>query len=165
MKWTRRAKSLLDRILDALVSLIFAGMTILIILLVILRYFFNSSIPGGNEVLRFAFMYTTFLGAAVLIGHDEHIAIHLLTRRFPRIGQRIIAVANDWIIVALHVYLLVLSFRWIAVTGGNLAEELDFPMRFVQIALPIGAGLAALYAFSNSLDAIFDRDWKGEGSK
>lgn len=165
MTWKRRAKIVLDRILNALVTVIFAGMAILIILLVILRYFFNSSIPGGNEVLRFAFMYTTFLGAAVLIGGNEHIAIHLLTRRFPRVGQRVIAVVNSWIIVAIHVYLIVLSLRWIAVTGKNLAEELNFALRYVQIALPIGAGLAALYAFSNSIDALFDRDWKGDGTK
>ncbi len=162
MKWKRQAKNILDRILNAVVALVFAGMTLLIIMLVILRYFFNSSIPGGNEALRFAFIYTTFLGAAVLVGQDEHISICLLTRRFPKLIQRIISVLGNWLIVAMHVYLMILSFRWMAVTGSNLAEELNFPLRYIQIALPIGAGLAALYAFNNSIDALFDRDWKKE---
>jgi TRAP-type C4-dicarboxylate transport system permease small subunit len=165
MKWKRRAKAGLDALLDTAVGTIFFGMAILIILLVILRYFFNSSVPGGNELLRFAFVYSTFLGAAVLIGRREHIAIHLVTKRFPHPVQRAIDAFGNLLIVALHAYLMVLSFRWIAVTGGNLAEELKFPLRYVQIALPIGCGVAMLYAFNNAVDALFDRDHEKEQTK
>lgn len=162
MRQMRYAKRFVDRILDALVTTIFAGMTGLTILLVILRYFFSTSIPGGHEALRFGFMFTTFLGAAVLIGRHQHISIHLVTKRLPPRLQRVAAVLENWIIIAMHVYLLVLSFRWMAVTGGNLAEELKFPLRYVQVALPIGTVLASLYAFSNSIEAIFDRNWGKE---
>jgi len=162
MKWKHRAKAWLDRLLDATVGVTFFGMAVLIILLVILRYFFNSSIPGGNEMLRFAFMYTTFLGAAVLLGRDEHIAIHLATKRLPAAARRGVAALGNLAIVAFHVYLLILSFRWIAVAGANMAEELKFPLRYIQIALPIGCGLAALYALNNAFDALFDRDWGKE---
>ena len=162
MKWKHRAKAWLDRLLDGVIGVTFFGMAVLIILLVILRYFFNSSIPGGNELLRFAFMYTTFLGAAVLLGRDEHIAIHLATKRLPPAARRGVAALGNFAIVALHVYLLILSFRWIAVAGANMAEELKFPLRYIQIALPIGCGLAALYAINNAFDALFDRDWGKE---
>ncbi len=159
MKWKRRAKQSLDAVLDFIVGGLFSGMTVLIILLVILRYAFNSSVPGGSEALRYAFIYTTFLGAAVLLGRREHIAINLVTKRLPRLIQRGVDAAMNLVVVALHIYLLVLSLRWIQVTGRNLAEELNFPLRYVQIALPIGCGLAALYALSNTIDALFDSDW------
>jgi len=162
MKWKVRAKAGLDWILDGAIGLTFAGMAILIILLVILRYFFNSSIPGGNEALRFGFMYTTFLGAAVLLGRNEHIAIHLATKRLPPWARRAVAAVGNLAIVALHVYLMILSFRWIAVSGANMAEELKFPLRYVQISLPIGCGLAGLYALNNAIDAIFAREWGKE---
>ena len=162
MKWKCRAKECLDRVLDGVIGVTFFGMAVLIILLVILRYFFNSSIPGGNEALRFAFMYTTFLGAAVLLGRNEHIAIHLATKRLPLWARRVVAATASFAAVALHVYLLILSLRWIAVSGGNMAEELKFPLRYIQIALPIGCGLAALYAFNNALDSIFARGWREE---
>ena len=165
MKCKHRAIGLVTRILSLTVTSIFAGMAVLTILLVVLRYFFNSSIPGGNEALRFAFVYTTFLGAAILIGRRDHIAIHLLTRQFPNVVRRGVALLCNALVIALHVYLLVLSLRWIAVTGASMAEELKFPLRYVQIALPIGAGLATLYAVSNSIDAIFDPDWTGESAE
>jgi len=165
MKWKGRAKEWLDRLLDGVISVSFFGMAVLIILLVILRYFFNSSIPGGNEALRFAFMYTTFLGAAVLLGRNEHIAIHLATKRLPDAVRRAVAALGNLAIVALHVYLMVLSFRWIAVSGGNMAEELKFPLRYIQMALPIGCGFAALYALNNTVDVLFGRDGGKERSE
>jgi TRAP-type C4-dicarboxylate transport system permease small subunit len=161
MKSLRRAKRGLDWLLNGLVGVTFFGIAALVVVLVILRYFFNSSIPGGNEVLRFAFIFTTFIGTAVLVGQREHIAIHIVTKRFPRIVRRIIDVLVQFVIVAVSIYLLILSFRWIAVTGKNLAEELNFPLRYVQISLPIGCGLTALYAVINVIETIFDPQWDG----
>ena len=165
MKWKSRAIVLVARILSVAVGSLFAGMAVLTILQVILRYFFNSSIPGASEALRFAFIYTTFLGAAILIGQREHIAIHLVTKRLPQPIQRGISVLCNWLLVGLHIYLLILSLRWISVSGGNLAEELKIPLRFIQIALPIGAGFSSLFALNNSIDALFDPDWCEEGHK
>ena len=165
MKWKRRAIGLLNRILTTAVMSIFAGMAVLTVLMVILRYFFNSSIPGGNEALRFAFVYTTFLGAALLLGQGEHITIRLLTKRLPAVTGRAVATFGNCVVIAMHIYLIVLSLRWLAVTGGNLAEELKLPLQYIQIALPIGAALATLYAVSNTLDALFDPNWREERPK
>ena len=156
MKSLYRAKKVLDWVLNGLVGATFFGIAVLIIVLVILRYFFNSSVPGGNELLRFAFIYTTFIGAAVLVGRREHIAINIIIRKFPGPIRRAFDVLVHLLIVALHVYLLVLSFRWISVTGNNLAEELKFSLKYVQIALPIGCGLASIYAVFNALEALFN---------
>ena len=159
MKWKRQAKNLLDRILTYTVGGLFFGMALLVMIQVILRYAFNSSIPASHEALRYAFIYTTFLGAAVLLGSNDHIAIHLATRKLPLLAQRVVASIGNLLVVALHVYLLIVSLEWIRVTGGNISEELKIPLRYVQIALPIGCGLAALYALNSAFDALFDRNW------
>jgi len=152
-------------VLNGLVGATFFGIAVLIIVLVILRYFFNSSVPGGNELLRFAFIYTTFIGAAVLVGRREHIAIHIVVKRFPEPVRRAFDLFVHALIVALHVYLLVLSFRWISVTGNNMAEELKFPLKYIQIALPIGCGLASVYALFNAIEAVFAPIPRGELSE
>ena len=158
-----RATRILSVVVDVVVGLLFAGMAVLVILLVILRYFFSSSIPGGFEALRFAFIYTTFLGAAVLVGRDGHISIRLLVDRLPRPARRVVDVLNSVLVAGLNVYLLVLSFEWIQVTGGFLAEELDFPMRFIKVSLPIGCGLAAIYALLRIVRTVWVRAEVAEG--
>ena len=156
MKSLNRAKNVLDWLLNGLVGATFFGIAVLIIVLVILRYVFNSSVPGGNELLRFAFIYTTFIGAAVLVGRREHIAIHIVVKKFPDPIRRIFDLLVHLLIVALHIYLLVLSFRWISVTGNNLAEELKCSLKYIQIALPISCGIASVYAVFNAIEAVFD---------
>ena len=117
--------------------------------------------PGAFEKGKCERTVISSLGR-VLLGRDEHIAIHLATKRLPAAARRGVAALGNLAIVAFHVYLLILSFRWIAVAGANMAEELKFPLRYIQIALPIGCGLAALYALNNAFDALFDRDWGKE---
>ena len=158
----QKAVRTLDRLLEGAVATIFFGMVVLIILLVILRYFFNRSIPGGYEALRFAFMYTTFLGSAVLLSRRDHIGIELLTKHLPPTIQRILDITGHSLIFVVHVYLLILSFRWIAVTGKNLAEELKIPLKFIQVSLPIGCGFTGLYSTCNIIDTIFSKKRKRE---
>jgi len=165
MKSLRSAKRVLDWVLNGLVGVTFLGIAVLIIVLVILRYFFNSSVPGGNELLRFAFIYTTFIGAAVLVGRRENIAIHIVVKRFPDPVRRALDLFVHTLIVALHVYLLVLSFRWISVTGNNLAEELKFPLKYIQIALPLGCGIASIYALFNAIEAVCAPSSRSESSE
>ena len=75
----------------------------LVLLLVVLRYAFGSTIVGGNEFIVVLFIYTTSIGAAVAVSRKEHIAISFLVDRLadgPRrileiLGFALIALIND----------------------------------------------------------------------
>jgi len=138
----------LDRLIDIVITMMFSGMVVLIILLVVMRYVFNSTIVGGYETLRFAFIYTTFLGAAVLVSRGEHIGMDIIVKHFPDTARQSVKAVEQSLIAALHVYLLVISIHWIQVTGGFPSAELKLPMKFIQISLPVACGLTALYALN-----------------
>ena len=78
-RWERR----ISGILEGTITLFFAIILVLTVLLVILRYLFNSSIMGGNELMGYLFIYTTALGAAVAIGKGEHIQISFFVEHLP----------------------------------------------------------------------------------
>lgn len=145
---------MLDRLIDFVVTMIFSGMVVLIILLVVMRYVFNSTIVGGYETLRFAFIYTTFLGAAVLVSRGGHIGMDLILKHFPPSLQRATKALEQLLISALHIYLLIISLHWIQVTGRFPSEELKMPMKFVQISIPIACGMTALYGINRMLDCL-----------
>lgn len=50
-------------------------MFIMIFLNVILRFVFSSGVPVAEELARFAFLWTTFLGAYLAVREDQHIGI------------------------------------------------------------------------------------------
>ena len=86
MKWEKR----LDRVLETLVTLMFFSILMLTILLVIMRYGFNSSIIGGNEAMNYLFIYTTALGAAVSVGQGTHIKISFVVDHLPGRARRVV---------------------------------------------------------------------------
>ena len=67
----------LARLLENLLGCLFLVITAATIVLVILRYFFGTTIVGGQEFIAFCFIYTTAIGAAVLLAKENHIAIAL----------------------------------------------------------------------------------------
>jgi len=154
MRTKRFITRALDWLIDAAVTALFSGMTVLIILLVVMRYVFNSTIVGGYEALRFGFIYTTFLGAAVLVSKGEHIGMDIIVKHFPDTARRSVKAIEQLLVAALHIYLLIISFHWIQVTGGFPSAELRLPMKFIQISLPIACGLTALYALNRMVDYL-----------
>jgi len=144
----------LDQTINGIVTVLFSGMVVIIILLVLLRYGFGTTITGGYEILRFSFIYTTFLGAAVLLGHKGHIGMEIVVKRMPDWCRRTIDIVGHLLIFGFHIYLIVLSIRWISSTGGIPSTELRVPMKFIQISLPIGCSLAALYSVNIIIEDI-----------
>ena len=78
----------LARLLEDLLGYVFLVITLAVVVLVILRYFFLTTIVGGQEFTVFCFIYTSAIGAAVLLYKGEHIAIPLLVDRFPPRARR-----------------------------------------------------------------------------
>lgn len=147
-------------LLDGVVTLLFAGMVLLIILLVFLRYLSGTTIIGGYELLRFSFIYTTFLGAAILLDRREHIGMGIVVKHIPEAGRKIIDIINHLLILAFHIYLIILSVQWISVTGSIPSPELKLPMKFIQCILPIGCVLASVYSINNIVDDFVGTDRK-----
>ncbi len=145
-------------LLDGVITLLFASMVLLIILLVFLRYISGATITGGYELLRFSFIYTTFLGAAILLDRREHIGMEIIIKHIPEVGRKLIDIINHLLILAFHIYMIILSVQWISVTGGIPSPELKLPMKFVQIILPIGCILASIYSINNIIEDVVGPD-------
>jgi TRAP-type C4-dicarboxylate transport system permease small subunit len=143
--------------IDAALIVSYATIVGLTIILTILRYVFRTSIHGGPEIVRFCFIYTTFLGAPVLLGRREHVMIEGLIKRLPDLAYRAIRVANHLLVGALHGFLFYYSIRWISIVGYHPSDILRIPMWTIQISLQICCGLAVFYELGHVLDVIRSR--------
>jgi len=116
----------------------------LTVILVVLRYVFNSSILGGSEAVTLLFIYTTALGAAVAIPKNRHIRISFFIDLLP--GKLQVAVdACVYLLVAfINGVMMVYSLGWIALVGTDLSQSLGIPLGIVKASVPIGCSLALL---------------------
>lgn len=131
--------------LENLIALFLVSIWILVFVLVGLRYVFNSSIPGANEIVTMLFVFTTAIGAAIGVGRWEHIGITVFVDRLPIRPRWIL----DWLRTALvggiNVVVAIYSLGWIQTTGQFVMPSTGLPRFVVQISIPIGCGLAALF--------------------
>jgi TRAP-type C4-dicarboxylate transport system permease small subunit len=156
----RRVSERLGQALEHLIAGFFFAILGLTVLLVTLRYVFNSGIAGGFELSVHLFIYTTAIGAAISVGRHQHIKIDYFVNRFLKArGRRIADIAVQVCIAGINGVMLYLSIPWIRQVGGFESPVLRLPEWMIKIAVPIGSGLAILFCILNIVrDLLGDVD-------
>jgi TRAP-type C4-dicarboxylate transport system permease small subunit len=130
------------------------GMTVFVSLQILFRYVFNVPLGWSEEAARFAFVWVAFFGASALLRARQHINVSVFTDRFP-------VWLRDACILAANLCGLVCVFFFLV--GGieltrnewrQLAPALEIPMGWVYLAIPLAAGLMALWGLQQTFDSL-----------
>jgi TRAP-type C4-dicarboxylate transport system permease small subunit len=157
--WVQRINRAVTAVLEPTVILLFFVLFVLVAVLVILRYVFGSTIAGGDEMIEYLFIYTSTVGAALVLARREHVSIPVFWGRMKASVRRTFDTVNHLLIILLNAYMLLLSREWIAGVGAHRSYMLHLPMWVVQISIPIGCGLTILYCLVNIVGGVpADRD-------
>ncbi|TLP47016.1 MULTISPECIES: TRAP transporter small permease [Cohaesibacter] len=121
-------------------------MLAIIFLQVITRYIFGFSFEWSEELARFLFVWVVFLGSALIMGEDGHLAVELL----PRIlnGTKPGFLLNLFINACGYVFILLLI-----VQGWKMTETMTFQtspglglsMSYVYAIMPLSGILMLMY--------------------
>ena len=154
MRGITAAFETLSKFLEAAITIFFFVILTLTIVLVVLRYGFNETIIGGNEMMEYLFIYTTAVGAAVALGRREHIKITWFIDKLSRRPRRIVDVIGFLSIAFINAVMIFYSIPWIRTVGDFESPVLRLPNRTIQLIVPIGCGLVILYCLYHILLAI-----------
>lgn len=143
----KKIERVLIRALEIIFGVCFVIMFVLIVTQVVLRYGFNESIGGANELATILFAYTSALGIAVGIAKRDHMAISWFTGRLPVKLRKIIDVVGLILLALINIVIFWYSLRWIAITGSRMISVLQVPRWTAQIAIPIGTGASTIFCF------------------
>jgi len=143
----KRLEHILVKTLEIGFSICFLVMFALVVTQVVLRYGFNESIGGANELATILFAYTSALGIAVGIAKREHMAISWFTERLPPAPKKAVDVLGLILLALINIVIFWYSLRWIDITGSRMISVLHVPRWTAQIAIPIGTGASAVFCF------------------
>ena len=131
-------------ILDSVITFFFSVIFTLTVLLVVLRYVFNTAIIGGNEALEYLFIYTTAIGAAVALGRRDHIKITYFVDKLPGGVRRVVDVSDLILIGFINGVMIWYGIPWIQSVGSFQSPVLRIPNMIIQASIPIGCSLVIL---------------------
>ncbi len=135
----------LSRMLEKFLMLLLFVIFAMVVLLVVLRYVFNTTIIGGNEGALVAFVYTTAIGGALVVAKQEHITINYFVDLMPVRMHRFVSIFQLILMAIINCAIIWYSIAWIGRTGGFLMPALQLPQSVAQLSVPIGCGLATVY--------------------
>ncbi len=131
---------------EIILVLLLAAMTLIMGVQVVARYVFSNSLSWSEELVRFMFVWSGFLGIPYCIKHQSSIAVELIKMKLPEGVQTIL----DYVIFAIEtaVAALMLGYGYQVVaatfTSGQISPALGVPMYIVQASVMISAFLSLL---------------------
>ena len=131
-----------DRVVTTLVVVAVTVMLGAALIGTVSRYLpFLPSISWGEEVTRFAGIWSVFLVAGLTIRQGAHLGVDFLTIAFPPRARTLVRLVNGVLILAFSGLLLVYGLRLAADNTGQYSPALEWSMGAVYLCIPIGAAL------------------------
>lgn len=153
---------MLARAFDAtLAALVEAGYAVLVVVgfaQVLFRFVFESPLSWSEELIRYVFVWSVFLTAAIAFRLDLHIEVDFLTTWYPPRLRRAMARVAWGCVVLFVAVLFVLGTRLVLAPSVRLQKSpaMEIPMAVPYAAVPVGAALMMV----NVLRAA-RRTWRG----
>lgn len=129
------------RFLDAAVVLAFGLMIVAVSLQVFYRYVLNDPLAGSEEIGRLAFVWVTFIGAAVASRDNMHIRIDYFANRLRPGSARVVRMLDHVATATFGLVMIWVGYLLAVFSLDYESASLQFPMTLVHASLPIAGAL------------------------
>lgn len=133
-----------EAIVNAVAVTLFGGMVAVTAAGVFFRYGLNTALPWAEEADRYLFIWLSFVGAAITMRHQAHIAVDVVVRSFKPARREWVAMLSHGCVLAFLGVVFWASERVIEVTSHSRTTATDIPMSWVYLAVPVGCALIAI---------------------
>jgi TRAP-type C4-dicarboxylate transport system permease small subunit len=115
----------------------FTAMAIAVLLQLFSRLL-GRPLSWGEEVARFTYVWSAFIGASYVAMTREHIQVNFLVNKFSPKVQRVVQILQGILMISGSLYILPRAFAHAIEQYRNLSPALEMPIFYVYISFPIG---------------------------
>jgi len=123
----------------------FITMVLLCILQVLCRYIFKISLSFSEELARFLFIWTTFLGSVLALYKNKHVKMELLVLKFPKKVQICIRYLVFIITMVTYGVLMKAGVFVVGKTMQQTSAAMSLPMGLIYAAVPVTIAITAIF--------------------
>lgn len=150
----KRISNAVESIEKSLSMLLIVGITLVLFMNVVYRYFLNDPIYWANEASIFMMAWLTFLGGSLGLKYKSQASITFLTSQFSETAKRITSIITHIIILLFIVYILYISYNWIFSLTDTKSSSMRIPMWIPYLSVPIGFTFAFIHLLSHLIEYI-----------
>lgn len=143
---------LIDNIESYLCQFLLVVFVVLLFLQIMLRNIFSYSIPWGDELATYAFVWFAYLGAAYATKMSAHNRVTFQFKFFPHWVATFCAVLTDIVWIGFNAFFVYLSYDFVF-NKMNLfwkSQTMGIPMKYFYLILPIAFAVMSLRIIQNN---------------
>lgn len=142
-----KAGSVFDRLLDlcaVLAGIIISFITVSVCAGILSRYFLNRPISWVVEISEYGLLYMTFLVAAWVLRHEQHVSVDLV---YSRLSPKRKLIASLFTSIVAAIVFLIITFYGFKVTKHQFDTKyftptiLEAPKFIITLIIPVGTML------------------------
>lgn len=135
-----------DACLDTFVGVAVVAELLILFANVITRTFFDFNILWASEFGHLVLTVVAFIGGALALNRNEHIAVHAVVDRLPRTWRPAFDAFIDWTVLVTAVFISYVSIDVAQSRADELSTVLEISMRWFVLPLTFGMGFMAFFA-------------------
>ncbi len=145
--------------------------TALIFIQVVLRYVFHHSLSWSEELVRYLYIWETWVGVSYAAHRNSHLRITMLRDRLPAGGKKFLELIVTIIWIAFAVFVFYMGCRAIGTITkfGQKSSALRIPMQYCYLSIPVGMFFMTvrlientIRSFKENVKAIDEKEAKAE---
>jgi len=146
--WLGGASRMTNRLTEAIVALLAAFFTALLIVAVFSRYVFDISIVTSVEMTRIAFVWAVFLAAASVTARGAHVRIVAGVERLPERFQMPVGKLVNAIMLAFGIAMVWYGCKLTVKMMPTTLPAMQISQAWIYAALPVSGALISLHALA-----------------
>ena len=135
-----------DEHIEELIGAILLGaVTVLITVGVFCRYVLKESLAWSDELARYCFIWTVFVGMGLAVKNNGNMKIDILEMAIPKI-KPVLCVIQDLVYLAFLLYMISPAFSVLTtfISNPQPSPALQLPMQYVYASFLTGVLLAII---------------------
>ena len=164
MKQQSKLYFIWDHLEEIILLPAFTVSTVLIFIQVVMRYVFHHSLAWSEELVRYMYVWETWIGVSYAAHRGSHLRITMLRDKLPPKGQKIVEfiVTLIWIAFAIFVFRQGVRALQTIAKFGQKSSALRIPMQWCYLSIPVGMCMMTIRLIENAIKSFLsDRKAKG----
>lgn len=136
---------------EVILVILLVCMIFILGLQIVLRYVFKNSLSWSEELVRYMFVWSTFIGIPYCIKNNTSIRVNQFKTAMPIKVQNILSYVDKFIMFILFLIMAVFSIDIVnsSFVSGQSSAAMGIPYWLIQISVPIGSVLSLIRIVQN----------------